>query len=274
MMTMGIFTKLFGRKGGEKEPTRKRELSEGENNLLFLVNSLLHEYERDYRSQAYFVSIGALFEFCRKNGFKSIEDLLRNLKKKYTKEIKALGLKLETNQYIPFFEKTLVDRNPALQLHEDAMRKGESVAFMDIVGGNAYNNLLKIINYHGLTYDKVNRKVSFRPRQGRRNKMVTGKRSRGKGRKTLIKAIARERATAWWNLPERAEQLAWGYAICDECNNKIPVGEGYLIKFHRDGYTYLYCEKCMDQALRGKTTIRGTLSLDVVRLAGLEEGLD
>lgn len=102
--------------------------------------------------------------------------------------------------------------------------------------------------------------------------MVTGKRRRG--RKDLIKAMAREKAKAWWALPQRARvrQLKWG-AVCDKCNHKIPVGEGYLIKFHSDGYTYLYCENCMDAALKGRDRL-GTLSLDVVRLAGREEEVD
>lgn len=62
---------------------------------------------------------------------------------------------------------------------------------------------------------------------------------RRKEKRDLIKEEARERAKTWWRLPGRergiAPQIKYG-AVCDEYNRQIPVGEGYLIKFHSDGY--------------------------------------
>lgn len=53
------------------------------------------------------------------------------------------------------------------------------------------------------------------------------------------KAEYRQKAIEWWRQTDRAE------AICDDCNTRIPRGEGYL----RPGY--LACEGCTDKMVSG-----------------------
>lgn len=138
----------------------KRTLSEEEKEFLILINALLHQYESDFKSQEYFESIGCLFEYSIKKGYKNIEKLLKSLKKTYGDEISKLGLRYEVNEYIPFFERVIVDRNPLSKLHDDVVEKGGIVIFSDFTG-DILDDLLSTVEYHGISWNKKTSKIKF-----------------------------------------------------------------------------------------------------------------
>ena len=71
------------------------------------------------------------------------------------------------------------------------------------------------------------------------------------------KPKARELAVAWWNSDQGARSRARGFAICDSCNSRIAVGEGYLcnpavvgvggIPSAMFSSPDLVCESCFDR---------------------------
>ena len=126
--------------------------------FLKLVDALLHQYEADYKSQEFFHSIGCLFEFARKRGFSGTRELLQFLQDNSAGAVSRLGLRYEVSQYVPFFEKVIMERNPALRLHDDVRRSGGTVAFTAF-SRDWLQDLVRTIEYHGLHWDPVSGRI-------------------------------------------------------------------------------------------------------------------
>lgn len=127
---------------------RQKLLPKLSDQFLELVNALLHQYEANYKSQEFFESIGCLFEFAHKKRFSSTRELLKFLQDNSAGAVSRLGLRYQVGQHVPFFEQVILERNPALRLHDDIRRSGGAVAFTDF-SGDWLQDLVQTIEYHG-----------------------------------------------------------------------------------------------------------------------------
>ena len=118
----------------------------------------LHQYEANYKSQEFFQSIGCLFEFARKRGFSGTGELVQFLQGNSAGAVSRLGLRYEVSQHVTLFEKVILERNPALRLHDDVRRSGGTVAFTDY-SRDWLQDLVRTIEYHGLHWDPVSGRI-------------------------------------------------------------------------------------------------------------------